>query len=788
MVDAALEHLRPPRRPRHQRRHQPAADVPQDHRRRTSARCWTINVVGTVLVAAAAARRDARRPATAASSWSPPPPGCTASPPCRRTPPARARSSRSAATVAVEGAPQGVLTNVAAALRHHPDDRGRAWTRATPTRMRSELVAPVVGALVDPAAHAQRPGRRGRRLTALRAADAVERGTVALPDGAARPGRPRSACSPTSRAGDPHTFAHAQDAFQDLAADLTASADPHEEDRCLTSPGATSPSTCVVTAAAVVVFIGGVMAVLDRDQEPLHHRHLLGSRRSSSIAAVSYLVSAGSDGDDTRRLVVLAADRRSGGCGSALYIGSRNRGHGEDPRYTALMRHQTGNLVVFLVRKIYGLQGVLDRGRVAPASRSRCTSRASLGVLGVIAIVVWAVGFALRGGRRLAALPLQGRPGQRRQDHGPRPVGLDPAPELLRRRRASGSPCGCSRSATRIGVLTVVSPIVDDPAAAVLQRQGAHREGHAAQQRRRVRRLRRAHERLLPAPPRSWRRADTRVSTRPRSGDLDLEQVGDVDLASAHRDADPAAPAVRRAAGRRSRSSPPRAAPGPTGRCTRCTRRSCAAAPSASPSATTSTELTRGRSRATRQVDARQGDRLLCRSLVSAAVVPAPDGLSHARPAPVVAARRGRRTAGRARRGRRRARRVLGGLRRHRGPGPPAPAPVHSAAPRHWMRVDRCPTTRPSTGRRWPTPATSCCSARPATCTGSRSGHERTPGRGLVGRLARPHAVVRQPTCAPTTGCSSSTPPPWPTPPARSSRPPSRTAPDDPSPRSRRRR
>ena len=50
------------------------------------------------------------------------------------------------------------------------------------------------------------------------------------------------------------------------------------------------------------------------------------------------------------------------------------------------------------------------------------------------------------------------------------------------------------------------------------------------------------------------------------------------------------------------------------------------------------TELTRGRSRATSQVDARQGDRLLCRSLVSAAVVPAPDGLSHARPAPVVAA------------------------------------------------------------------------------------------------------------------------------------------------------
>ena len=46
--------------------------------------------------------------------------------------------------------------------------------------------------------------------------------------------------------------------------------------------------------------------------------------------------------------------------------------------------------------------------------------------------------------------------------------------------------------------------------------------------------------------------------------------------------------------------------------------------------------LTRGRSRATSQVDARQGERLLCRSLVSAAASSA--GLSHARPAPDVAA------------------------------------------------------------------------------------------------------------------------------------------------------
>jgi len=108
------------------------------------------------------------------------------------------------------------------------------------------------------------------------------------------------------------------------------------------------------------------------------------------IAVVNYALTAGSGGSGARRLVVLLLTAiwglRLGG-----YIARRNLGHGEDPRYTALLRHARGNLVVFLVRKVYGLQGVM-MWIVSIPVQVAMYEHASLGVLGVLGVVVWIVG------------------------------------------------------------------------------------------------------------------------------------------------------------------------------------------------------------------------------------------------------------------------------------------------------------------------------------------------------------------------------------------------------------
>src|SRR3984885_10381344 len=112
-----------------------------------------------------------------------------------------------------------------------------------------------------------------------------------------------------------------------------------------------------VTAAAVVVVMAALMtvAIAIRNQSIID---IAWGPGFVVIAAVSYGLSAGAGGDGARRLVVLLL---TAGWGLRLagHIGRRNLGHGEDPRYTALLRHRQGNLVVFLVRKVYGLQGAL---------------------------------------------------------------------------------------------------------------------------------------------------------------------------------------------------------------------------------------------------------------------------------------------------------------------------------------------------------------------------------------------------------------------------------------------
>ena len=76
------------------------------------------------------------------------------------------------------------------------------------------------------------------------------------------------------------------------------------------------------------------------------------------VAVVSFLASRHGGGDEVRRLVVLALTA-IWGLRLGLHIGVRNVGHGEDPRYVAIMSHRSGSLVGFVARKIYLPQAVI---------------------------------------------------------------------------------------------------------------------------------------------------------------------------------------------------------------------------------------------------------------------------------------------------------------------------------------------------------------------------------------------------------------------------------------------
>ncbi len=146
----------------------------------------------------------------------------------------------------------------------------------------------------------------------------------------------------------------------------------------------------LAVVVAVTVFVGIIMAVAIRIQNQSIIDIFWGPGFVVA-AVVSYLMSIGGDGDDTRRLVVLALTS-IWGLRLGVYIGNRNRGHGEDRRYTSMMRqHTSGSVVVFLIKRIYGMQGALIVLVSLPVQFAMY-QEASLGVIGAVGIALWAVG------------------------------------------------------------------------------------------------------------------------------------------------------------------------------------------------------------------------------------------------------------------------------------------------------------------------------------------------------------------------------------------------------------
>jgi len=146
----------------------------------------------------------------------------------------------------------------------------------------------------------------------------------------------------------------------------------------------------LAVTVATAVFVGAIMAtaIAIKNQSIID---IFWGPGFVVAAVVSYLMSASGDGDDTRRLIVLVLTS-VWGLRLGLYIGKRNLGHGEDRRYTSMMRQwKSGSLIVFLIRKIYGLQGVLIIVVSVPVQFAMYQGR-SIGVIGSIGIALWAIG------------------------------------------------------------------------------------------------------------------------------------------------------------------------------------------------------------------------------------------------------------------------------------------------------------------------------------------------------------------------------------------------------------
>ena len=111
----------------------------------------------------------------------------------------------------------------------------------------------------------------------------------------------------------------------------------------------------------------------------------------AAIALTAYAVSDG-DGDPGRRTLVTALTVLWG-VRLAAHIGWRSRGHGEDPRYEALMSKAGGNANGYAFRRIYLTQGAVMWFVSLPVQVA-VFGTPGLGVLAWVGALVWAVGFA----------------------------------------------------------------------------------------------------------------------------------------------------------------------------------------------------------------------------------------------------------------------------------------------------------------------------------------------------------------------------------------------------------
>ncbi|MFE3416652.1 DUF1295 domain-containing protein [Streptomyces mirabilis] len=109
----------------------------------------------------------------------------------------------------------------------------------------------------------------------------------------------------------------------------------------------------------------------------------------AAVAVVTFGLS-GAHGDPARRLLVTSLTV-VWGLRLAVHIARRGSGHGEDPRYEAMLARAPGNRNLYALRMIYLLQGALVWLVSLPVQAAQYTPR-PLSALAWAGTAVWAVG------------------------------------------------------------------------------------------------------------------------------------------------------------------------------------------------------------------------------------------------------------------------------------------------------------------------------------------------------------------------------------------------------------
>ncbi|WP_031013869.1 DUF1295 domain-containing protein [Streptomyces sp. NRRL F-5727] len=142
-------------------------------------------------------------------------------------------------------------------------------------------------------------------------------------------------------------------------------------------------------AAALTVLLATFAVAVRRDLHRLVD--IAWGLAFAAVAAVTWLLSAG-HGDDGRRALVAAATV-VWGLRLATHIARRSRGHGEDPRYAALLDKAPGNRTLYALRAVYLGQGALVWLISLPVQAASYSS-APLDALAYGGLAVWAAGLA----------------------------------------------------------------------------------------------------------------------------------------------------------------------------------------------------------------------------------------------------------------------------------------------------------------------------------------------------------------------------------------------------------
>ena len=155
--------------------------------------------------------------------------------------------------------------------------------------------------------------------------------------------------------------------------------------------------TLLVTAAALLVLQGVTFAVALRvgKHSVVDTAWGIGIALAALTAfGVSGWLTTGGHGDTTRRALLLAASALWG-LRLAAYVGWRNHGQPEDPRYADLLRGKTH---LYALRMVYLLQAAILWLATVPVQLGMLEP-SPVGPLAVAGAVLFAVGFAFEQGR-----------------------------------------------------------------------------------------------------------------------------------------------------------------------------------------------------------------------------------------------------------------------------------------------------------------------------------------------------------------------------------------------------